>query len=163
MQETRADSEFHLVVTGTRRDGRRRYDKASKAALARACLQPGVSLAGMALGHGVNANLLRKWVVKYQQSSDATSPLSFASPVSAFVPVLLGDYNAQTIEQGKRKHLRPAVAEAPSTTRASMPPARLRAQLPNGVTLEFECITDDSVLLSTVIDMLGRCDVSPRR
>jgi len=163
MQETRADSEFHLVVTGTRRDGRRRYDKASKAALARACLEPGVSLAGMALRHGVNANLLRKWVVGYQLSNDVTSTLLCASPMSAFVPVLLGDCNAETSAQGKRKHLRSAVAEAPSTTRVSMPPARLRAQLPNGVTLDFECAADDSVLLSTVIDMLGRCDVSPRR
>ena len=41
MQET--DSEIHLVVTGTRRDGRRRYDDDSKQALVRACLQPGVS------------------------------------------------------------------------------------------------------------------------
>jgi hypothetical protein len=43
MQEIRTDSEFHLVVTGTRRDGRRRYDEESKRSLARACLQPGVS------------------------------------------------------------------------------------------------------------------------
>lgn len=63
MQENRNDSELRLLVTGTRRDGQRRYDLQSKRALARACLQPGVSLAGMALKHGVNANLLRKWVV----------------------------------------------------------------------------------------------------
>jgi transposase len=63
MQENRNDSELHLLVTGTRRDGRRRYDLQSKRALARACLQPGVSLEGMALKRGVNANLLRKWVV----------------------------------------------------------------------------------------------------
>lgn len=40
MQET--DSEFHLIVTGTRRDGRRRYDDDSKRALVKACLQPGI-------------------------------------------------------------------------------------------------------------------------
>ena len=58
MQENRNDSALRLLVTGTRRDCRRRYDLQSKRALARACLQPGVSLAGMALKHGVNANLL---------------------------------------------------------------------------------------------------------
>ena len=58
MQENRNDSELGLVVTSTRRDGRRRYDSQSKRRLAQACLQPGVSLAGMALKHGVNANLL---------------------------------------------------------------------------------------------------------
>jgi transposase len=46
------------------RNGRRRYDPASKQRLVEACLQPGVSLAGMALRHGVNANLLRNWVAK---------------------------------------------------------------------------------------------------
>ena len=69
MQENRNDSELGLVVTSTRRDGRRRYDSQSKRRLAQACLQPGVSLAGMALKHGVNANLLRKWVVNYQRAS----------------------------------------------------------------------------------------------
>jgi transposase len=47
MQENRNDSELGLVVTSTRRDGRRRYDSQSKRRLAQACLQPGVSLAGM--------------------------------------------------------------------------------------------------------------------
>jgi transposase len=52
-----------LGSDGMRRDGRRRYDDDSKLTLVKACLRPGVSLAGMALKHGVNANLLRKWVV----------------------------------------------------------------------------------------------------
>ena len=39
MQENRNDSELGLVVTSTRRDGRRRYDSQSKRRLAQACLQ----------------------------------------------------------------------------------------------------------------------------
>ena len=74
MQENRNDAELGLVVTSTRRDGRRRYDSQSKRRLAQACLQPGVSLAGMALKHGVNANLLRKWVVNYQRASTSAAP-----------------------------------------------------------------------------------------
>lgn len=60
MQENRNESTLRLIVTGTRRDGRRRYDRQSKQALAKACLQPGLSLAGMALKHGGNANMLRQ-------------------------------------------------------------------------------------------------------
>jgi transposase-like protein len=98
MQET--DSEFHLVVTGMRRDGRRRYDDDSKLALVKACLQPGVSLAGMALKHGVNANLLRKWVVSHQLAVGAqTRPA--ANRMDAFIPVMLGNGSATRSAQNK--------------------------------------------------------------
>ena len=53
---------LRLEVVGVLRNGRRRYDPASKQRQVEACLQPGVSLAGVALRHSVNANLLRKWV-----------------------------------------------------------------------------------------------------
>jgi hypothetical protein len=50
------------LIRGHRKDGRCQYDKAAKRELVRRCLEPGVSLAGVALAHGLNANLLRKWV-----------------------------------------------------------------------------------------------------
>ena len=53
------------LVRGHRSNGRCKYDAAAKQELVLRCLQPGVSLAGMALAHGLNANLLRKWVVMY--------------------------------------------------------------------------------------------------
>ncbi|WP_109142578.1 transposase [Bradyrhizobium sp. SUTN9-2] len=55
-----AEEPFKLETLGMLRNGRRRYDPASKQRLVEACLQQGVSLAGPALQHGVNANLLRK-------------------------------------------------------------------------------------------------------
>ena len=54
------DEPFKLETVGVLRNGRRRYDPAGKQQLVEACLRPGVSLAGLALQHGVNANLLRK-------------------------------------------------------------------------------------------------------
>jgi transposase len=51
----------------TRRGPRRRHSIAQKLAIIRECLQSGASLAGVALAHQVNANMVRKWVVKYQQ------------------------------------------------------------------------------------------------
>lgn len=51
------------LVRGHRRNGRTVYDREAKRELVRRVLQPGVSLAGTALAHGINANLLRRWVV----------------------------------------------------------------------------------------------------
>ena len=53
------------LIRGQKRNGRCIYDRAAKRELICRCLHPGVSLAGMALAHGLNANLLRKWVVAY--------------------------------------------------------------------------------------------------
>jgi transposase-like protein len=44
-------------------DGRNVYDGAAKRELARWCMQPGVSVARAALVNGINANVLRKWIV----------------------------------------------------------------------------------------------------
>lgn len=52
------------LVCGHRRNGRSVYDREAKRELVRRCLQPGVSLAATALAHGLNANLLRRWVVQ---------------------------------------------------------------------------------------------------
>jgi transposase len=50
------------LVRGQKRDGRCVYDRQAKGELVRRCQQPGVSVAAMALAHGLNANLLRKWI-----------------------------------------------------------------------------------------------------
>jgi hypothetical protein len=54
------------LVLGRMRDGRCRYDPQVKQELVRRCLQPGVSVAAMAMRRGVNANLLRKWISHWQ-------------------------------------------------------------------------------------------------
>jgi transposase len=51
-----------LRGTAVLRNGRCRYDPIAKARLVDACLEPGASVARLALDNGVNANLLRKWV-----------------------------------------------------------------------------------------------------
>lgn len=50
------------LVRGHKRDGRSIYDRRAKQELVRRCQQPGVSVAATALAHGLNANLLRKWI-----------------------------------------------------------------------------------------------------
>lgn len=80
------------VFAGGRR--RRRHSDEFKANAVAACLQPGVSMAAVAMAHGINANLLRRWVhdaeakpdgvVANKQPSEAGAP-----PVPAFVPMTI--------------------------------------------------------------------------
>ncbi len=53
------DQKLNVSLVG--RDGRRWYDPVWKARLVCACHKPGVSVSRLALEHGINANLLRKW------------------------------------------------------------------------------------------------------
>jgi transposase len=52
------------LIRGRKSNGRSIYHREAKRELVRRCLQPGVSLAGIAVAHGINPNLLRKWVVR---------------------------------------------------------------------------------------------------
>ena len=73
------------LVVRRKRDGRRVYSPRHKRAIVEQCLQPGVSVAGIALAHGINANLVRKWIVKQQRTAPAAKP---SSPVpAALLPV----------------------------------------------------------------------------
>jgi len=73
---------------------RRRHSDEFKASAVAACLQPGVSMAAVALAHGINANLLRRWVRDGETKSDVTgqengSGGTAAQPGPTFVPVTL--------------------------------------------------------------------------
>lgn len=52
---------------------RRRHTPEFKARVIAACLQPGVSLAAVALANGLNANFLRTWVKAYRTQDQAAS------------------------------------------------------------------------------------------
>jgi transposase len=159
MTQKRNDSELQLTVIGVRRDGRRRYDPQAKRALVDAALQPGVSLAGLALKHGINANLLRKWVVRHQRAGIAMPVPRVAAAAQAFVPVV----EVAHAEAPADEPPRPTPPAAPPAALLRPAPARLKAHLPNGVVLELACGEHDAALVSAVIDSLGRCDVPPGR
>ena len=74
------------LIVGHGRDGRCLYDPEAKRELVRVCLQPGASIAKVALEHGVNANLLRKWIDRYREPGHSDPNRSLALP--AFAPVL---------------------------------------------------------------------------
>ncbi len=56
--------------SGIERDGHhgrtpyRKHALSDKRRIVELCLTPGASVAGIALAHGVNANLVRKWIAK---------------------------------------------------------------------------------------------------
>ncbi|MBF6650919.1 transposase [Methylobacter sp. BlB1] len=74
------------LVVGHGRDGRRRYDPEAKRELVKVCLQPGTSVAKIALEYGINANLLRKWIDRYREQE--TSEAEVPPTLPAFAPVL---------------------------------------------------------------------------
>lgn len=57
------------MIEAPARRRRRRHSAEFRAEVVRACLQPGVSMASVALAHGLNATMLRKWVVDAEGGS----------------------------------------------------------------------------------------------
>ncbi len=49
------------------RNGKRFFSEAHKQAVVAKCLLPGASVAAVALAHGFNANLVRKWIDKHKR------------------------------------------------------------------------------------------------
>jgi transposase len=73
---------------------RRRHSDEFKASAVAACLQPGVSMAAVAMAHGINANLLRRWVRDAEVKADTATNGEQASeaaalPGPAFVPLTI--------------------------------------------------------------------------
>lgn len=72
---------------------RRRHSEEFKDELVRACSEPGVSVAGIALVNGVNANLLRKWMgARGITAPSLRRPAQSAEPVTRaaeFLPVAI--------------------------------------------------------------------------
>lgn len=159
-----ASNPLRLEVVGVLRNGRRRYDPASKSRLVEACLQPGVSLAGVALRCGVNANLLRKWVAgqqRQQRTGETVDGIERATGV--FVPVVELCGVADQPEPAAPSPIRRSVPPPKAARPADAPASRLTVQMPNGVTLRLECGGQDVELVSAMILTLGRCDVPAGR
>lgn len=85
-----------MVAAPTRRR-RRRHSADFKASVISECLQPGVSMASVALANGLNATMLRKWVVEAERLGRpmalppaASLPSTCATPTtSGFVALQL--------------------------------------------------------------------------
>ena len=83
--------ELQMPVAGRRRG---HYSDEFKRQVVAACHAPGVSKAAIALANGLNANMLRRWVVESSRGSNSqmatiTNPLPPAQANSDFIPVKL--------------------------------------------------------------------------
>ena len=136
------------LVAGRKNDGRAVYDPQVKAEVVRACMKPGVSVAGMALQCGINANLLRRWISQSmgadRKQSQVDIPTVARAGADTFVP------------------LRLAVPQAVAVASVALK-VRLHARLPNGV--EVEISDADPGKLMPVLELLGHlpCSDSTRR
>jgi transposase len=132
MTEQISDLKQRLVVS-RKQDGRCCYDPQAKRELIEACFLPGVSVAKLALAHGINANLLRTWMTQHQRQLLAgDSPQRSATVRSPFIPVV------------------PVSACCSPITRPE-----LAARLPNGIRLEWSALSAEQLahvlhLLSTL-------------
>ena len=62
--------------------GRRWFTDQFKREIVALCLQPGASVSGIAVEHGINPNLVRKWIVRVHKETRKLAPL---------LPVVLAD------------------------------------------------------------------------
>lgn len=76
---------FPLRVSSVTAAGKRRFDSDGKRKLIDACLQPGASIAGLALKAGVNANQLYKWIHLRERANAAAATVPVEPLPSAFV------------------------------------------------------------------------------
>ena len=160
---TEHDSELQVVSRS--RDGRRRYSEMGKRALVEAALHPGMSVARLAQEHGVNANLLRKWITKYllerETSRCAQAALDGAVVVDSGGGAQVRDgVPVATQNEVPVPAFVPVVATA--ATAPSLPSApiafALRVRLPNGVEFNLGQASIDE--LGTLVQMFGRLPCS---
>jgi len=85
---------YGVDLMGRRR--RRRHSAEFKHAVIGECMKPGVSIAAVALHHGLNANMLRKWVIEAEHKLPARRPAPKAAQADdvssvppTFVPLAL--------------------------------------------------------------------------
>jgi transposase-like protein len=77
---------------------RRRHSAEFKAEAVKACMQPGVSIAAVALHYRLNANMLRTWVSAHEERvSKEPARASMSIPTAEFIPLPLASAHAPAV------------------------------------------------------------------
>jgi transposase len=84
---------MEIQIPGRRR---RTHTESFKLAVTHACQVPGASVAGGALGHGVNANQVRRWMRERGVVLPSRLPVPMVDAAPAFVPVALPPARSET-------------------------------------------------------------------
>ena len=113
------------------RPRRREYSKAFKAQVVAACAQPGASVGGVALSHGLHANMVHRWIREAQ--SVRASPSTRADAVSGFISLPLAAMVASTRDEQ-------ALAALPPSQPSPLPPPAVQVRLQRGeLVVSLEC------------------------
>jgi transposase len=85
MVDTKSGAPFRVRVNRT---GRRTYSREYKLEVVEECSAPGVSVAAVALSHRINANLVRRWIVRHRSGRLVRGPGAPATllPVTLSAP-----------------------------------------------------------------------------
>jgi transposase-like protein len=116
---------------------------------------PGVSVARMAMQHGVNANLLRAWISKWKTKSQSSQTITVRRAVSetatwdvqevpAFVPVQVEAVAVSAADAPSAMTAMPTKAcgaasksAAISASASASVSMRIQVQLPNGISVDL--------------------------
>jgi transposase len=168
-----ADKDSELRVVRQSRDGRRRYDEKGKRALVEAALSPGVSVARIAQEHGINANLLRKWITKYlierekgilPATRDGRDDVLPSDESNDGMAIDLPGSHKLVVAAASSPAFVPVVS-APVAPTSPAPPSpmmalELHVRLSNGVELELGKAIATIDELTTLVQILGRMPCS---
>lgn len=92
----------------TNRTGRRTYSEDFKLAVVRECSDARVSLASVAMAHRINANLVRRWVVRHRRALPSVK----AKEAATLLPVTIDSTAAVAeVATGKRASASTAIIE----------------------------------------------------
>ena len=112
--DTKKGASRRELASGVRvnRTGRRTYTLDYKLEVVRQCREPGVSVAAVALAHGINANLVRRWIVGHQRRLLDPAPKLRATllPVTIDAVTALKERRADDHVDAATKRGRPGVA-----------------------------------------------------
>ena len=130
-------------TAGTRK-GRLNYDAGFKQQLAKASCEPGVSIARLALEHGLNANMVHKWRRQYLAAMAAQ-----AQPVSGqFLSVTLAPVETATVDQPVQ--VVPTRVTRPASSRLPVAAAGTIEIKFGGATVRINGLVDASVLAAVL-------------
>ena len=80
------------------RPRRREYSQQFKAQVLERCAQPGASVGGVALAHGLHSNMVHRWIREQRERQAAVPPafVPLTMPTDPFIPAALPARQAET-------------------------------------------------------------------
>ena len=86
MTQADANSRVPIAAQGTRKT-RRVYSRKFKREVVARCLEPGASVSAIALAHGINANVIRKWLPRQKLASARALSTMLPVTVQSAAPI----------------------------------------------------------------------------